>query len=114
MLQQQKEHLTAALGSCVDSDYYSSLQQVSTTAFDAANRWTDNIFVGRSYMENKLGVEKTTINTSASARSPGCCVLVSPVQEPFRWPVDIICLPCCRLVLAEFIKTPAELDYMPE
>lgn len=82
-LLKQKEALVTALGSCVDSAYYSSLQQVSTTAFDAANRWTDNIFVARSYMESKLNVEKADVNTSARplARRPQCPVSLCSSRE---------------------------------
>lgn len=69
-LLKQKGHLLAALDSCVDADYYSSLQQTSTIAFDAANRWTDNIYQSKTFMGN-LNVEKDDMNNSALA----CCCL---------------------------------------
>ena len=115
-LLKQREHLQIGLSNCVDSDYYSSLQQVGTTAFDAANRWTDNIYMGRDYMTSKLGVETADANKSAHTY----CVQLQTDRSCQSQSRDLIrhmlacCALLCPLVLGEFIKNPADLDYVPE
>ena len=41
-----------------DASYVAGLQQAAATAKDGANRWTDNIFVCRSYAEDKLNTDR--------------------------------------------------------
>ncbi|CAH8551008.1 unnamed protein product [Heterobilharzia americana] len=43
-----------------DPDRLQELKQQQLIAFDSANRWTDNIFVIKSWLENKFSLDEST------------------------------------------------------
>ncbi|CAH8856810.1 unnamed protein product [Trichobilharzia szidati] len=43
-----------------DPDRLQELKQQQLTALDAANRWTDNIFVIKSWLNNKFSIDEAT------------------------------------------------------
>ena len=111
-LRERRSRLAAELESCgsTDAGYVEGLQQAATTAKDGANRWTDNIFVCRSYAEKKLNTDR---NQFHEVRAPCFVGLVAILARPVHC-VDVLKLHVMLIQgLKQLgIKQPAALDYV--
>lgn len=91
-LRARRSQLTSEIAATggTDAGYVAGVQQAAAVAKEGANRWTDNIFVCRSYAENKLNTDRTQFHDVRYRLDPGADLRTTTVVAPF---MPSIC--CC-------------------